>query len=333
MQISLGSLVVLSALALAGCGKVQSLLGKGDAGASGESGGLFGSLKSDDGLGFLSGFEGQIDVAAKGKMNGGSARPGAAPESINLSILVKDKRFRVDLPASVGSTALPFKGYGVLDGTQKKAILVTDAPEKMAVVFDLNKTGEQLKSYAPSARSARTGAPAKESKPPKVTKTGRKDKVAGYVCEDWEIEGDDGKATLCVAKQGFSWLQIPLLGAPAEYAWAGELLDGSHLPLRAIVTEKDGKESGRVEITKIEKKALAANLFEIPAGYPQLTVEQMIQKMMGGMGGMGGRTPGGRTPGGLPPGAMPPGFGTGVPGGVPPRTPPPVPPKKAGSSL
>jgi hypothetical protein len=276
-----------ASMALGGCGKVQSLLGKGGDGGAGSGssgGGLLGVLKKDDGLGFLSGFEGEIDIVAK--EGASSAKPGKAPETVNVALLVKDKRFRMDLPAGINPTGTPMHGFVVINAPEKKAFLVTDTPSKMAVVFDLNKTAEQLKSYAPShAPSTRGAKSAPPSKPPKVTKTGRMDKVAGYDCEDWEIESDDGKASLCVAKQGFSWFQLPLVGAPAEYAWAGELLDGSHLPLRAVMTGKDGKESGRVEVTKIEKKPLAANLFEVPPGYPQMSLEQMIQSMM--MGGRG----------------------------------------------
>ena len=64
---------------------------------------------------------------------------------------------------------------------------------------------------------------------------------------------------------------------------------------RVLGFEKDGKEGGRVEVTKIDKKALAANLFEIPAGYPQIPPEQLVGEIMAAsMGGVG-------RPGGLPP--------------------------------
>lgn len=292
----LATSLACTGLASTGCGKVQSLLGKGDAGESsgGSGGGLFGALKKDEGLSFLSAFEGQIDLVAKGKVGGArQGTPTAGGDVTNLSLLVKDKRFRIDVPETTGPTGQRVEGFGVLDGPQKKAFFVMDTPEKMALVFDLNKTGEQLKTLSPSGTKSFGATPKETKPPPKVTKTGKKDKVAGYDCEDWQIESDDGsKASLCVAQQGFSWLQIPMMGAPAEYAWAGELLDGTHFPLRFIVFERDGKEGGRVEVTKIEKKALAANLFEVPPGYPQLTLEQMIAKMMAGMGAGRGLPPG-----------------------------------------
>jgi hypothetical protein len=315
--------VAITALAGLGCGKIQSLLGQGDAGSSG-GGGLLGGLGGggDDELSFLSGFEGQIDLAARGKVAAKATQPGQ-PEALNLSLLVKDKKFRMDLPNAPGPTGAPMKGFGVLDSSQQKLFVVTDTPEKMAIVFDLNRTGEQLKGFS-GERTAAQGAKAPSKPPPKVTKTGRKDKVAGYTCEDWEIASEDGtKVAICVAGRGFSWLKIPMLGAPAEYAWMAELLDGSRVPLRAIMFEKDGREGGRVEVTKIEKKTVPPNAFEIPPGYPQMTLEQMIAKAMSGLGGPGGRMPPGAFPGGAPPGFPPGAFPPGAaPKGAKPTPPP-----------
>lgn len=307
LRTTVSAFAMTAALCATGCGKIQSMLGRGDA-DGGSSGGLLSGLSKDDGLAFLSAFEGQIDIAVKGKM-ASKANP-QSPDGMNLALMVKEKKFRVDLPAAPGPMG-PMKGFAVVDAPQMKAFVVTDVPEKMALVFDLNKAGEQLKGGGrPSFAGARE--PKEAVKPPKVTKTGKKDKVAGYECEDWEIQSDDSKVNVCVAQQGFSWLKIPLLGAPAEYAWMGELMDGTHFPLRAVMFERDGKEAGRLEVTKIEKKALAANLFEIPADHPQMTLEQMIGKAMAGMAG---RMP----PGAMPPGAIP--LGAVPPGVIPPPAP------------
>lgn len=299
--------VVASLATLTGCSKVSALLGKGgDGGADESSGGLLSGLKKDDGLS-LSAFEGEIDISAKGNPPGAPIHPGAAanaaPQNVTLALLVKDKRFRMDIPSNLGAETFPVKGYGVLDGPAKKAFLVTDTPEKAAIVFDLNSTGEQLKSMAAKNRAGTSAG--KESKPPKVVKTGRKEKIAGYDCEDWEITSEDKpgeKITMCVSQQGFSWFQIPLVGAPAEYAWAGELADGTHFPLKISVTEKDGKESAHIEVTKVDKKPLDAKLFEIPADHPQMTFEQMIGKMISGAGAGAGRIPVGGMPAGMPAG-------------------------------
>src|SRR4051812_42125109 len=100
--------------------------------------------------------------------------------------------------------------------------------------------------------------------------------------------------------QGASWFHLPLTGIPTPYAWALELMAGKPLPPRFVAYEKDGTEDGRVEVTKIEKKPLAEQMFEIPAGYQVMNLEQMMQAMMAGA-----MRPG-AMPAGMPPGFKPP---------------------------
>jgi len=147
------------------------------------------------------------------------------------------------------------------------------------------------------------GAPSAKDKPskppPKVTKNGTSDKIAGYACDNWDITEESRKmGTMCIADQSNSWFHLPTTGIPTEYAWALELLDGKHFPMRFIGYEKDGSEGGRVEVTKFEKKPIAASLFEIPAGYKVTDVQSLMQQMMSGHGL-------GAVPAGVPGSALP----------------------------
>jgi len=73
------------------------------------------------------------------------------------------------------------------------------------------------------------------------------------------------------------------------------------------VANENGVEQGRIEVTSIQKKALSAEQFQVPAGYAILNLEQML----GGMPGMPPGMPG--MPAGLPSGfVMPPGAFPGV---------------------
>jgi hypothetical protein len=105
--------------------------------------------------------------------------------------------------------------------------------------------------------------------------------VAGYTCEEWEVATDHREGSVCIADQGASWFRLPIPGIPTEYAWMSEVFDGKHFPLRFIGYEKNGTESGRIEVTKMEKKALDATLFDIPAGYKVVDLEQMMQGIPG----------------------------------------------------
>ena len=69
-----------------------------------------------------------------------------------------------------------------------------------------------------------------------MVKTGKKETVAGYACSDWEVtNADRSKLDLCVAEKGASFFHFPsLAGIPTEHAWALELVDGKHFPLKGV---------------------------------------------------------------------------------------------------
>jgi hypothetical protein len=245
-------------------------------------------------LAMLNGFEGEIDLAIKDM-----SKNRAAPETVPITLQIKSDKVRAELPQNLGSKDVP-KGHLVLNTPEKKLYVVMDE-QKQVVVVDLNKLGDQFKSMGqglPKGPKDKGDAPSKP--PPKVTKTGVTDKVAGITCENWEVAEESRKvATLCISDQSASWFHLPLTGIPTEYAWAMELLDGKHFPLRMIgYDKKTGAEEGRVELTKLEKKTIAATAFDMPAGYKIVDMSQML----GQLGAMG---PGAM---GAPPGA-PPGFG------------------------
>jgi hypothetical protein len=284
-------------LALGGCSKLLSSVGIG--GADG------GAAASASGLS-LTGLEGEIDIAATSK------EAGKPDKTMNVALQVKGNKFRADMPTGVEGMEKLGHVYGIIDSDAKKADIVLDN-QKEVVEIDFNKVGDQIKAMQGPTATTKPGTPEPPKYPPKVTKTGKTDTVAGYSCEIWEIAstepGDKSKADVCVAQQGVSWFHIPLTGAPAEYAALGELVDGSHFPLRAVTTGKDGvTEQGRVEVTKIDKKPLDANLFIPPPAYKVVNIQEAMQGFMaaamGGAGGAGGAgiPPGGfgRPPHGLP---------------------------------
>jgi hypothetical protein len=110
---------------------------------------------------------------------------------------------------------------------------------------------------------------------------------------------------LCVTKDENAWLKFPEAALPPQLSWAKELADGRHLPLRYVAYGPDGKETGRVEVTSVEKTVLPATDFEVPKGFVIVSFDQM----MGGLGGLPGIK-------GLPPGfKLPPGMA--LPSGFP----------------
>jgi hypothetical protein len=291
----------------AGCSKGSASAG----GPGAESARGPAAVAAAAGLALPSGFEGEVDVTAKGD------NPTEAP--VPVALFVKSGKVRVNVPEElVKRSGAPLGGnaYVILDSEAKKLYAVLDSRHQV-VLIDLNKAGEQLKGVG-SSPAEHGGAPAAPAT--KVTKTGKFDTVAGYKCENWEIASDHREGTACVADEGFSWFSFPTTGIPTERLWAAEVLDGKHFPLRYVGYSKEGAESVRVEVTKIDKKALPATDFEYPPSYVVLDLATMFRGMagLGGMPGMGAT-------GGMPPG-MPPGM-TAIPGMPPGMAFPPPHPK------
>jgi hypothetical protein len=293
-------LVLAGAFGGVGCSKPNAADADGGGGAASASTG------ADSLPALLTGFEGEIDVSAK------NSKPQEGPTDV--AVRVKNGKIRVDIPEQLGKSAggafgSNLKGFGLLDSAAKKIYVVLD-PSKQVIEIDLNKSGNDLKGIGSPGPRAEHGNAPPQGPPPKVTKTGKYDTVAGYKCENWDIASDHKEGTACVAQEGFSWFQIPITGIPTEHLWMAELLDGKHFPLRFIGYGPDGTtETARIEVTKIDKKTLPASDFEIPPGYTVVDIAQMFRGFGafpgGGMPGAG--MPGAGMPGGMPPG-MPPGM-------------------------
>lgn len=277
-------LLIASALVTFGCKNAAP------PGTDGGSAAAEGDSPALNPLAFLGSFEGEIDALAKDN------KPGSTPTP--LSVLVKTGMIRFDIPEKVAAksgagTMLGPDAYVIVNSTTKKLSIVSDA-QKQVILVDLNTTGETFKGLGGSPQHhGRPSAP--EKTPTTVTKTGKSDTVAGYKCEIWDVASDHREGSVCVAQQGVSWFHIPMTGIPTEHAWMTELLDGQHFPLRFVGFQKDGvTEESRLEITKIDKRALLASQFEYPPAY---RVVDMMQ-MLAGLGALQGGMP-------MRPGAMP----------------------------
>jgi hypothetical protein len=267
----------------------------------------------------LSGFEGRIQLAVKGRLGGGAD----APLDLALGILVKNGKVRADVPPGVApGEAGPV--YLILEPEAKKVYAVMDA-KKQAMLFDLEKLAPQLEAMAKGVTDRAGGAGGASAKPlPTGTKTGKKDKVAGHDCEIWEVAHDGKKTELCVMADENAWLKLPAAALPPQLAWAKDLADGRHVPLRYVAFGPDGKETGRVELTSVEKATLPASDFEVPKGFVIVSFDQMMAGLGGLLGGGAGGLPAMK---GLPPGfKLPPGMA--LPSGFP----APPKPKAAGSA-
>ncbi len=232
------------------------------------------------GLALLEGFEGEIDAQfATGK----AGQPPAA-----IAALLKSGKLRFDVPekltANEGQRFFGPKAWGIFDSAAKKLSIVSDV-KKQVVVIDLNTTGERFKNMS---RHRPPGPGGKTDEPDKIAKTGKVETVAGRTCEDWDISGDRREATVCVAHEGISWFSLPAAALPSEHAWALELMDGKHFPMKFVGYDKDGTtENSHFEITKMEKKSVPDSTFEYPADYNVMDLDQLFQSLAGMRSGVG----------------------------------------------
>jgi hypothetical protein len=249
-----------------------------DAGATKASEPAPSASAAPTGLTTLAGFEGEIDLIAQ------SGDPGRPTQNVNM--LVHNDRIRLDsIPGTDAARAFGGKAYLLLRVPDKKLDIISE-PRKQAVEFDLNNP-ESLKAVAGKASSPATpnGPP---EPPPKLTKTGKKETIAGYPCEDWEVTSvkeHKKRLSACVTDLQSTFFHITLPGIPPEYAYAQDLADGQHFPLRVIsYDDRTGAESGRLEVTKFDPHPMDASKFEIPAGYAVVDLMQLLGSLPSGPG-------------------------------------------------
>jgi hypothetical protein len=202
------------------------------------------------GLPSLDNFEGELEFLTQGSFAEGSAQP------VPVIVFVKDDKLRFDPPEST----LNGGGSFLIDSPAKRMFVINTA-RKEAMQFDLSVASTKPPGAAPV-----------------VTKTGRKTKVAGFTCEDWDIAlPSQRKEVVCVADKGASFLNVPLTGGMlGSRAWLREVLDGSHVPLRLVAYDKTGVESGRIELTRITRKAEDVDLFSVPPSFQTVDIASLL---------------------------------------------------------
>jgi len=124
---------------------------------------------------------------------------------------------------------------------------------------------DMVKAKADAANAAKAD-------PPKVTRTGKMDTVAGYECEIWKIESKGKKSDACMA-DGLAWFSA---GGDTD-SWLSDT--SGRFPLRVIRFDTAGAEESRMEVTKVERKTEDAARFEVPAGYQVMDPSAMMGQM------------------------------------------------------
>ena len=153
------------------------------------------------------------------------------------------------------------------------------------VVWMLN---EEEKSYfeipqdqKPEEIQPPSGTPGSDTY--KIRKTGKTKKILGYACEQMFIKREDEETEIWGTKSLghlFNAITAALGQEHTEAAddWTNEIMKMGFFPLKAT-TKIEGKVAESQEVTRIEKRILPPDLFELPAGYKKQSVGEMMEGM------------------------------------------------------
>ena len=182
-----------------------------------------------------------------------------------MSYAIKGTMLRMEMPAGG-----PHGGGAMIMDTRHDTMIMLMSEQHLYMEMAMPK---------PAA-----GARAKMARA-KVTKTGKKETILGYPCEEWRIEGDQGLTTAWVAKGigAFRGLGGPMARGPRP-AWEAEMARSGAFPMRVVTRDASGGETGGMTVTAIEKKPLDATLFSPPADYKKFEMPAGAPGMGGGPG-------------------------------------------------
>ena len=121
-----------------------------------------------------------------------------------------------------------------------------------------------------------------KEKKPVLKKSGRKKKILGYLCEQYMVRrpGESTEIWGTKALPGLVRAMATVTGGPqaeAGESWSDELTKMGVYPLAAR-TKVEGKTVESQEVTRIERRALSKDLFELPQGYTREQVEGGVEK-------------------------------------------------------
>jgi len=159
----------------------------------------------------------------------------------------------------------------------------------MWIVIDEERKGIDI----PISDSARRGAdrtPAGTgdlNKSYTLSRTGKTSTLRGYRCEEWVADEGEGRTARIWATKELGdmyegvvkWFdQMSMESATENERWERELAGAELFPLR-VVRSEEGVMTESEEVVSIEKKKVAASMFEAPAGYRHQSVDLNFEKM------------------------------------------------------
>ena len=172
-------------------------------------------------------------------------------DTINRIYYVKGDKVRID---EMGAKSKKVEGSFIIDLTAKTMTFLS---------HERKLYGEQVTG----------GTPNKPTGTCVVSKGKGSKTISGYKCTEWIVKNKDENTQIsffmAAGKFDFFAKLISVLNRKDKFATYYQQLtkvDGM-FPMLAIMSPMDGKEKERMEVTKVEKKAVDVKQFDIPTGY------------------------------------------------------------------
>ncbi len=209
----------------------------------------------------LAEFEGVAELRMTGT-EGGQAIDGKG------RVFLSAAGWRMEMEVKLPGVAQPTPGAQAKPPAQVHRLVTlgkASSPGKSWMLNERTKTYHVVEAD-PAREQARQG-----EQDWKITRLGQ-DTVAGFPCTTIKAErpGQDESYEACLAKDFVSeaWLKSARQG---KEWWVGAARKAGYTgyPVRLVGRARDGAERHRMEIVKVERKKIASSVFEVPAGYKE----------------------------------------------------------------
>lgn len=198
-------------------------------------------------------FEGKISL----KVSAGK------DESQIIDYAYKDQAVRMDIATEDGSMA------SIID-LKKREVIMLMPEQKMYMVMSVPDIVDAAIEEA-------------SLKQQNIEKTGRTETILGYACEEYVAKERNGTTEIWMTEglgafTGLSAGGNPMMGGRGRNtgaAWEKAFKGRPAFPLRVVSRDSRGRETSRIEATKVERGSLPASLFQPPADYERFQLPSL----------------------------------------------------------
>ncbi len=175
-------------------------------------------------------------------------------QSHEMTYFVKDNKFRMEFNEQGHSGAMIF------DPVNKKMIMIMNE-QKMYMEIPTDKEMEkEMNENEGEVKFTKTG----------VTKT-----INGYKCEKWLYKSNDEQGEAWMTKKLGSFTLLTgqsMRSAESKPEWMKEIEKENAFPMLVKIKDKNGNETGQLEVTSVKKESLKSSLFEVPSGFKKFNM-------------------------------------------------------------